>query len=262
MAASIGRSAPSALIHRTRSSGSSITSLFPSSRAACGLPARRVAAAAAATAGDADFAASAPASSLLSNPASSAGNRSKVTTHVAAVEAVTVSDDAAVVTVLPATGRRFPLPDLADSSLPHLLEASLPGLMTPQLPLVSPSSLESLAAQQSAVQPVTVAGGSFESEFEMGELLGRGTFGEVRAATERSTGRRWAVKVVKKVVDGVNKRSSILEEVSFCPQGQIGVGHRQVLPLGWGGFGKQVADSLGCFRKLGSAISSLPYATV
>jgi hypothetical protein len=61
--------------------------------------------------------------------------------------------------------------------------------------------------------PPAVEPGAFADAFEMGDLLGRGSFGEVRSAVEHETGRRVAIKVLAKSQGGRDKRETILQEV-------------------------------------------------
>jgi hypothetical protein len=63
--------------------------------------------------------------------------------------------------------------------------------------------------------PLEILSG-FESDFELGELLGRGTFGEVRVASRRADGAQRAVKIMSKRVNGRDAREAILGEVDFC----------------------------------------------
>jgi hypothetical protein len=75
------------------------------------------------------------------------------------------------------------------------------------------------------LEPVQLSPGSFEAAYDAGELLGRGTFGDVRVATERATGRQAAVKVVPKALRGRSQREEVMREVAFCRrlQGAPGV---------------------------------------
>jgi len=58
--------------------------------------------------------------------------------------------------------------------------------------------------------------GGFSAAYELGELLGKGTFGDVRVATELATGRQCAVKVMVKSLHRRDRTDEIRREVAFC----------------------------------------------
>ena len=86
-----------------------------------------------------------------------------------------------------------------------------------------PLSPRTLACQATAEVPRESAPASFswpagfEERFELGDLLGRGSFGVVRMAFDRKTGRTLAVKVISKTrpnVEAERIAHRIKEEVS------------------------------------------------
>eukprot|EP00873_Tetraselmis_striata_P003344 jgi/Tetstr1/423608/TSEL_001380.t1 len=62
--------------------------------------------------------------------------------------------------------------------------------------------------------PAAVQGGSFHSRYELGRVLGSGSFAVARIAIDRATGKEWACKVVTETAD----RTLQLEEVNILRQ--------------------------------------------
>jgi hypothetical protein len=54
---------------------------------------------------------------------------------------------------------------------------------------------------------------TFPSSFEWGEVLGEGSFGRVRVATDTLTGEQYAVKIVSKRLQGRDRTAAIEDEV-------------------------------------------------
>jgi serine/threonine protein kinase len=107
----------------------------------------------------------------------------------------------------------FPEPwGAGDHLAPHHLAAAAAAL--PPLP---PSQRHLQRQQQQQRAQLQLEPGSFAAAYAMGELLGRGTFGEVRSATERATGRPVAVKVLPRAAAGRDAADeATAREVGFC----------------------------------------------
>ncbi|KAI8472966.1 MAG: kinase-like domain-containing protein [Monoraphidium minutum] len=112
-------------------------------------------------------------------------------------------------TVFAPTRARPAFDAAAFSALPFVTAPIHPELLEG---LAAPPPLPAAAAP---VPPPPVRRGAFDEAYEMGDLLGSGTFGDVRSATERATGRRAAVKVLPKRRGGRDARATVLQEAAF-----------------------------------------------
>lgn len=192
MASSLARAASYGSLNRVASHGSlSRAAASPAvnsppaaspARASPAAPRRAPARVAATPADGADIAVAGPA------PASPAP-RSKVSAGAAAVLAP------------PAPASFQPHPLVPPPVHPELLAALSPA--PPQLPPVAARELPIPAVERAR----------FGDVYAAGDLLGRGTFGDVRSATEVATGRRVAVKELPKRIGGRDKREVIMQEV-------------------------------------------------
>lgn len=223
MASTLARAASSSLASRTPS----FSNRLPSPRATTPLASPRPGSAtpthgAAAAAAQPESVVAAAASVLLSNFRSSS---SRVVTHATAtLEAEVAAADVILqlphlpvkaVPVLPGM-LGTPLPDPTTEPPAAAAAAAELAAATPLLlpPVPSPSlgyrqqAQHALQDQQQQQQD-----GSIEAELELGELLGRGTFGDVYCATQRASGMQVAVKVVPKFKNGRDRRQAIYQEV-------------------------------------------------
>jgi hypothetical protein len=151
------------------------------------------------------------------------GSRTKVTVHVATLEAPPAA--MADAKPSPAGRRRYApaAPPRRGDSLPDLMAASLSDMTAgrvSRLPPRAPAPAREQQQQQRQPRrqwealPELEILSDFAGDYELGDLLGRGTFGEVRAAEQRATGRRVAVKVLAKGGAGRNDmRAAVLAEV-------------------------------------------------
>jgi hypothetical protein len=106
--------------------------------------------------------------------------------------------------------------ELPDSSEEEEQESARPSAAAAQPSAVPKATCTGRQQPPPALSPVHLSPGAFESDWDAGELLGRGTFGDVRVATERATGRQAAVKVMPKSLRGRDRREDVLREVAFC----------------------------------------------
>ncbi|GBF93649.1 calcium-dependent kinase [Raphidocelis subcapitata] len=113
----------------------------------------------------------------------------------------------------------------AASPDPEPLAAPRAAAPPPLPPRAAPAALGAGAAagypdahaglQPPAPAAVQLGAGQFEAAYKMEELLGSGTFGDVRVATEAATGRQVAVKILVKRQRGRDRRDEALREAAF-----------------------------------------------
>lgn len=149
--------------------------------------------------------------------ASSPPMQRNVSAHVAAVETAVRSRET-MQPGSPSFSLATPLPDFLSGPIHVLVDPRLPPVPAPAH---TPEQPQQHQQQRWAADPRRswdeyVQLGSFTDDYEIGELLGKGTFGEVRAATEKVSGREVAVKVLPKRLGDKDMRMAILQEVSFC----------------------------------------------
>jgi len=158
-------------------------------------------------------------------------SRSKVTAHVAALEALPDLMDAP-----PAP--RSPMSDMLIGSLSDMTSGKLtrlPPRARPQQQARVQRALQEQREQQRGRRAAAPSDedvlfeilSGFENDYAVGELLGKGTFGEVRVATHVATGRQCAVKVLNKRVGDADVREAVVEEVRGCDAPGLGGGMRQ-----------------------------------
>ncbi|GBF93233.1 CDPK-related kinase-like [Raphidocelis subcapitata] len=185
--------------------------LAPLSRAAAVRappPARARRVAAASTAAGEHAPASAPATSSFA-PAGSARGKGSVVAHVATL----VAPPAVAADALPPRGPVAPPPPPPPAA----------GRLRPRFSGAAPSPSPSPPPRPRGRSPPPsideadlLPASAFEDDYSFGELLGRGTFGEVRVASPRDGGRQVAVKILDKRVGDADMREAILAEVGFC----------------------------------------------
>jgi hypothetical protein len=106
------------------------------------------------------------------------------------------------------------LDDAPPGPLPaSLLQQLLAGAPHHVAPMQRPSAAAAAPPPAPAVLPPLEIRTGFELDFELGELLGRGTFGEVRVAARRADAQQFAVKTMAKRAGGRDARDAILAEV-------------------------------------------------
>jgi serine/threonine protein kinase len=73
----------------------------------------------------------------------------------------------------------------------------------------------SVLQQPSCVQTCQLSAADFHQMFTMGETLGQGSYGKVRACTQKETGKQYAVKIISKRKGDEDRTDIILREVDM-----------------------------------------------
>jgi hypothetical protein len=77
------------------------------------------------------------------------------------------------------------------------------------------ASLASLVIQQEDEESIAYSSKNLNDVFTLGEVLGQGSYGTVRAATHKETGQQYAVKILQKRRNNEDRTEVIESEVSM-----------------------------------------------
>ena len=77
------------------------------------------------------------------------------------------------------------------------------------------ASVAGLVVQQEDAESIAYSSKNFNDVFTLGEVLGQGSYGTVRAATHKETGQQYAVKILHKRRNNEERTEVIENEVSL-----------------------------------------------